>query len=321
MSALFSTASVPQQDRFDYWQDVVSLSYVRSRMEFDHGGDFYGEIVSRPVGALNVSTIGAAPMTYDRTDSHARTSTPDVVFLQIQLEGTSLVAQDGRETLTRSGDMCLLDPWRPVTVRTHEARHVVLTMPRPGLQRLVGNVLPLTARSMSTTSGEGVLAAGFIRTLMDTPPPDDASALANIVAQAMDVAALAVTQGAAATVQRLSSPVSVSRLRLHHAIEACIFLPAIRCDDVAGMAGISARYANVLLAQEGTSLERLIIKRRLEKCRAALTDPTQMHRSIGDIARGFGFVTDAHFARCFKQAYGLTAREHRREGLAAILSL
>ncbi len=78
-------------------------------------------------------------------------------------------------------------------------------------------------------------------------------------------------------------------------------------------AGISIRYANALLSVEGTSLERCILDRRLERCRRALEDPRQAHRTIGDIAFAWGFSDLSHFTRRFKAEFGVSPGEYRRQ--------
>ena len=76
-------------------------------------------------------------------------------------------------------------------------------------------------------------------------------------------------------------------------------------------AGISIRYANELLAEDGTSLEEHIVMSRLERCRQSLEDHAQMHRSISDIAFSWGFTSIPHFSRRFKSRYGAGPRDYR----------
>jgi AraC family transcriptional activator of tynA and feaB len=81
--------------------------------------------------------------------------------------------------------------------------------------------------------------------------------------------------------------------------------------SVAAAARISVRYANSLLAQEGTSLERYIMTRRLERSREALECATNLVRTVGDIAYGFGFSDLSHFSRRFKERFGCSPGEVR----------
>jgi AraC family transcriptional regulator, positive regulator of tynA and feaB len=82
---------------------------------------------------------------------------------------------------------------------------------------------------------------------------------------------------------------------------------------VATALGISVRYLNALFSSEPLSVERWIWERRLQRCHAALQDPSQQGRSISDIAYGWGFSEMSHFSRTFKQRFCLSPREMRRQ--------
>jgi AraC-like DNA-binding protein len=48
------------------------------------------------------------------------------------------------------------------------------------------------------------------------------------------------------------------------------------------------------------------------RCQKAFDDPSQTHRTISEIAYGWGFSDMTHFGRKFKAAYGLSPREFRK---------
>jgi AraC-like DNA-binding protein len=81
---------------------------------------------------------------------------------------------------------------------------------------------------------------------------------------------------------------------------------------VAKAAGVSVRYANALLAEENTSIMRFTWARRLARCRQALEDPLQNHRTLCEIAYGWGFSDMTHFGRSFKAMYGVLPRDYRQ---------
>jgi AraC-like DNA-binding protein len=101
-------------------------------------------------------------------------------------------------------------------------------------------------------------------------------------------------------------------LRLKAGIEVRLSDPNLRPAEAAAAAGISVRYANALLGQEGLSIERYIVHRRLQRCRDAIEDPSQAHRKIGDIAFGWGFSDLSHFTRRFRDTFGMTPGDCRR---------
>jgi AraC family transcriptional activator of tynA and feaB len=115
-----------------------------------------------------------------------------------------------------------------------------------------------------------------------------------------------------------SATVSVSNAKalllgqIRSVVEARLTDPELDGQKVADLVGISVRYANALLAEQDSSLHRLILSRRLSRCRLALEEPRQIHRTIVEIARGWGFSDMTHFGRCFKAAYGVSPREYQK---------
>lgn len=62
----------------------------------------------------------------------------------------------------------------------------------------------------------------------------------------------------------------------------------------------------------GLSLEKWIIRRRLEGARSDLAAPGHSHRTIDAIARSWSFTNPAFFSRRFRQTYGTTPTQWRR---------
>jgi AraC family transcriptional regulator, positive regulator of tynA and feaB len=133
-----------------------------------------------------------------------------------------------------------------------------------------------------------------------------------IAEQALDLVAVSFAKTVEGERPRVSSARSLTLLNLRAAVEARLRDPALDSEIVAAAAGVSVRYANAVLAQEGTSIARLIQERRLARCRRALEDPSQNHRTISEIAYGWGFSDMTHFGRRFKTAFGLSPRDYRK---------
>jgi transcriptional regulator GlxA family with amidase domain len=60
-----------------------------------------------------------------------------------------------------------------------------------------------------------------------------------------------------------------------------------------------------------------ILQRRLDACRRSFDDRGHDHRSITDIAIGFGFSNMAHFSRVFRTHLGVAPSDYRRVAGAA----
>ncbi|MGW2741238.1 helix-turn-helix domain-containing protein [Streptomyces sp. NPDC001450] len=74
---------------------------------------------------------------------------------------------------------------------------------------------------------------------------------------------------------------------------------------------ISVRYLHKLFADEGTTVGRRILLRRLEECRRELADRSRGTRTIAAVAGRWGFASATHFSRVFRATYGMTPREWR----------
>jgi AraC-like DNA-binding protein len=130
--------------------------------------------------------------------------------------------------------------------------------------------------------------------------------------QALDLLAVSLARAMDGERPRISSARSLALLNVRAAVEARLADPALNAETVAAAAGMSVRYANAVLADDDTSIARLIWARRLERCRRALEDPSQRHRKVSEIAYGWGFSDMTHFGRRFRAAYGLLPSEYRR---------
>jgi AraC-like DNA-binding protein len=81
---------------------------------------------------------------------------------------------------------------------------------------------------------------------------------------------------------------------------------------VAAACGMSTRQLTRLFEAEGETVSRVILRRRLERCRLDLLSPTLAHRTIGEIAFGWGFNNLSHFSESFRRAYGCSPRAYRQ---------
>ena len=128
----------------------------------------------------------------------------------------------------------------------------------------------------------------------------------------LDLIGLSIARTVGSATVRLSSPKGLLLGQIRSVVEARLTDPDLDGQKVADNVGISVRYANALLSEQDLSLHRLILSRRLSRCRVAFEDPNQISRTIAEIAQGWGFSDMTHFGRCFKAAYGVSPREYQK---------
>lgn len=110
--------------------------------------------------------------------------------------------------------------------------------------------------------------------------------------------------------EEASAPVNAVLLgRVERLVESMLGDPRLSVQHVCAGLGVSRSRLYRLFEPHGGVVE-YIQGRRLAKIRAALLDP-QDRRRISDLAYTYGFVSAAHFSRCFRRHFGYSPSEVR----------
>ena len=209
--------------------------------------------------------------------------------------------------------MTLLDPLLPYEGKfSAGVELLVLKAPRRSMEARVGRITDMVTRTMKPAEAEHGLASAFLAMLPDYAGQLGTVAIETVKNQTLDLVAISLAKTQERPRPYLSSAKASALINVRAAIEARLADPRLDAEMVAAAAGVSVRYANALLAQEGTSIARLVQSRRLDRCHKALKDPLQAHRTVTEIASSWGFSDMTHFGRRFKAAYGVLPSELRR---------
>jgi AraC family transcriptional regulator, positive regulator of tynA and feaB len=308
----FTTDAVHPRDRFDLWHEVACKAYAEHECTTQFPARFEGAIESAQLDKATLSIYENTPMHLWRTQRQVERAPSDRVFVCLQLDSNCRISQLGRETTIGPGEFCIVETKSPyVFTYSERSRQLVLNVERSELHQRLGSVSALTALTVEADAGIGGLAAGYMRMLTEHAAALSPTTGHHVANQVLDLVAMALARRAELGHVRLGSASALTLIRLRAAIEQALPYRELKCQDVAERAGISVRYANALLAKEGTSLERLLQKRRLENCHKA--PPEASGRSISEIAFAWGFSDVSHFSKTFKNAYGVSPRDFRRE--------
>jgi AraC family transcriptional regulator, positive regulator of tynA and feaB len=313
MRTLVSTDDVHPRDRFDYWHEMLCRRVVRHDCTPEARQDFRAELQVGALADIDLVCYESTPMQNDVTMRHVARANADELFVRLQIAGGFFVEQDGRQAMLEAGDITLLDPRRPMTGKyLKDAKQLVVKVPRRELEARIGHTRQMTALSIKPSKPEHILTSAYL-TMLPTYADALSSTTADIIRdQVLDLVAVSLASAVDGKRPRVSSARALALMSVRAAIEARLTDPALDAETVAAAAGISVRYGNAVLAQDGTSIMRLVQARRLERCRRALEDSSQAHRTVSEIAYGWGFSDMTHFGRKFRATYGLLPSEYRR---------
>ncbi|MER2266255.1 AraC-like ligand-binding domain-containing protein [Methylobacterium oxalidis] len=313
MRKIFSTDDVHPRDRFDYWMNIVRRNIISNDAAPACRRSFRAELRAGSIGSVNLALAQSSAVNISHTERHSGQPSDDQLFVFMPLAGTKTLQQSGRHAMLMPGEFALIDPRLPHEGSFSDASEVLtLIFDRHLLESRLGAVQDLTAHPVTPVTAEGQLASGYL-TMLPSQAGRLSSAAEDLVeVHLLDLVAAALDKATKRQVSRGSTARSLIRMKLHAAIEARLSDPKLDASVIASAAGVSTRYANAVLADDDTSLGRLIQAKRLERCRQALADPAQQHRSVSEIAYGWGFSDMTHFGRRFKAMYGLLPSEFRR---------
>lgn len=313
MKIAFSTNQVHPRDRFDYWHNVARKSLVEHESQPECRTSFEAEIATGLLGSIELVLFRNSPMKARHTQRHVINSRSEDLFVCRQMSGKLFIEQDGRMAQLEAGDLMLLDPLLAYEASfVHRSRTLVLKVPRRELEARIGKTRDMVAHPIKPVRAEDKLSSSVSAMLPSLASKLSGASAEMIGNHALDLLAISLARKAGEARPRVSSAKALILSNIRAIVDARIADPDLDGQTVAAAVGVSVRHVNEILSEHGTSIGRLILARRLARCKHALEDLNQAHRSITEIAYGWGFSDLTHFGRRFKQAYGLLPSEAQR---------
>lgn len=313
MEKLFSTEDVHRRERFAYWHEVACEQLVPHESAPDSEVSFSAVMCAGKIGTLELISFENSAMNVARTRSNCSRHDNDDLFFCQQLQGNLELHQAGRKAALAKGDMVLVDPMLPYAANFGSgSKLLVLKLGRQELRARLGETDAFVGlRSTVDDSAQGP-AAEFIATLPRWSGKIGAPTSEIMQTYCVDLIANAIGNFAGRNGVHVSATRASALMAVRMAADRGLSDPHLTPSKIAAAAGVSVRYANLLLAAEDTSLSRLVLSKRLERCRTLLGNPSQAHRTISDIAYNWGFSDMTHFSRAFKAAFGMLPSAYRR---------
>ncbi|RKR92220.1 AraC-like DNA-binding protein [Micromonospora pisi] len=308
-----STTGLPPRHRAEAVRSLVWESVVR--VEIEHHEPPEGITVDLRLGSLasvGVCAVRATSTTVRRTERLARRDDDPPVFLGLQMSGTSIVVQDGREALLRPGNFALYDTAAAYSLLFRDGMDAVFfRIPRAALGVSARQLQDATAVTFGSDSAVAELTSAYLIRLA--------------VTEALSYGPYGVLMGDP-TVELIRATIAahLDDSDLHRAaangslpFQVMSYLrthltdPELTPATVAAAHHISLRYLYQILARSGVRFGEWLRHNRLEGARKDLARPTHPALTIAAIGRRWGFSDATHFSKAFKQRYGMSPRDWR----------
>jgi len=317
MKKVFSTADVHPRHRFDYWHEVACKKIVGFEATPLNHPKFAASLQVADLAGMGLVMFENTPMDAARTAKNIAQEKDDCLLICRQIRGAVRLDQDSRQTLLKAGELTVIDPQRPYTADfVSLSKMLLFKVPRHAFEQRYGRVGECSGRVVRRDNRIGAFAADHLALLPRHALMLEPAAAATVSAYALDLISLSLFRLTEKGKPFRSTARSLAVSNLRAFIDMRLGDPELDPTSVAAGTGISLRYAQALLAEEGTSITRLIQERRLNQCERALANPARRHRTVSEIAFAWGFTDLTHFGRLFKKRFGMTPRDYRSNRLA-----
>ena len=314
---VWTTASVPERQRFDYWREAVMAASFGVRVEPEPGA-------GRPFESRIEAAGLAGALYFDmRSDLYGTVRGPreiarktwDTFTLHCQAAEATSFGQGGREFVSRPGDLVLGHSDRPFAASGAGRYDFRLwLLPRAAVERHLPAALRARWLHLPGRAGAAALASAYLQALAAQlgtldPAGGEAEAVLDNLCRLLAIACGGAAPGA---IEGGAGAVRAARLeeaRRH--VERHLADPGLTPASAATALGISVRGLHQLFEPTGEGFAALVRRRRLEEARAALEGPGGAGRTVVDVAFAWGFEDLATFHRAFRRAFGATPGELR----------
>src|SRR5262245_45741314 len=307
----FSTTTVPEQRRVEFWREMFGREAVRLDIEAPSNAPFRAEVVMRALPGLRSTSFASFPAHLERPMSLISDG-DDALVLLVSQRGTLAASQRGRAVSLRSGEATLLLHGEPSAVTHGHIRFQGLIVPRAPVAALVTDVEDAAMRPVSRDNATLQLLMGYLKTIsgdLAIGQPDLRNLITTHIHDLVAMIIGASRDGAAVAEDR---GVAAARLA---AIKADIIEHIGREDfdllAVAERHGVTPRSIQRLFERDGSTFSAFRLEQKLACARRMLDDRRYAGWTIGAIAMGAGFGDLSYFHRVFRRRFGATPSDVR----------
>jgi len=311
MQLLFSTEGLHPRIAFRRWQETICTQLVPNEVRNLDAAPFHGRIEFTAIGSLPITRgVQGSTLTTVTPEAVRRNGRGDRLYTIFTQSGRHAVQQNEREAIGRTGDFFVLDH-QPAISQIESGSYLILDLPRERLESVLGPSRLFTNITVEANLASTTLANSYVQELIrvgDRLNPDAATRMVSI---GIDLVVAGLAERLAQEVPRsIHGNATIQRAKVY--IEAHLSDTTLDPPQLAAAVGVSLRRLQELFHERGRHISDYIWGRRLETAAKRLSDPACAHLSIGVLAYGCGFSSQAHFARRFKDRYGISPREHRQ---------
>ncbi|MFJ8113597.1 helix-turn-helix domain-containing protein [Streptomyces sp. NPDC096132] len=301
-----STRSVDPVERIAFWEEYNGQALVGLTCSSYSQDGLLATQTNYRLGGLRLAEITGNEHVIQRTRRTCEDLPKDSVFVSLLTAGQAVFFHEGGCLTVRAGDLVLYDTRRSYLFGFPTSmRQLLVDIPRETFaERCVSGDI-----SAPLLFGRGGAARALESVLADWAAGRGSGAPVRTEATVLDLVRTLAAPRLGDDPGRPALPSRLAMARDH--IDRHLSDPGLSAERVAEALGVSPRHLSRIFQHSGVTPARHILDRRLARAREQLTDPVSRHLTIAAIAHHWGFASQAHFTRVFRDHFGHTPGEVR----------
>ncbi len=294
------------------WGDQVSRTLVN--LDFASEASHYdGDLRCLAFRDVVACQLRGKPHKTTRSMRRLREVESDFVLLLYIASGSAVVSHGSYEGRIEAGSFFLLDGSKPHLLEMEEDfEHYAFRSSRARMISMHSSVPALIGQPIQMQAGDKSVASTILGSVFAAPGVSEyATFTAFEACTKLLVEHLERSSESGDSAIRLERQ-SIMLGRIIRSLNAKCANASYSANDLAADIGISRRYLDRLISNLDTTFGRLLLEKRLERCREQLHSSKFRGRSITEIAFDNGFNDLSHFCRSFRTRYGYSARSFRQ---------
>lgn len=313
-----ATEFAPARERLRYWESYTTSELIGLRCSTFAEEGLNARQRNFDLGALRIADIVGNEHVVERTMQIVRRHPKHSLFACMLLEGEAFFYQSGHCTLVHSGDLVIYSTEKPYLYGfTRPMRQLMIDVKADELFESGDEVSQASLLKIDGSLRAGQLLIQPLRDQILGFIDNPLSALAPPLHEAIRARLRLLLRPRGHDTPRGDDVMALRLLRAERFIAEHLAERELDAETVANHMAMSLRNLNRVFEKHECSVTQWIWQERLALAHRQLGDLTHSSRSIGDIALGCGFSTQAHFAREFKQRYRLTPTQRREAPVSA----
>jgi AraC-like DNA-binding protein len=313
-----TTDSVAPQQRAEFWGNALTrVLKSKAWVEVPSTVPLDAKIIGFAWGSVHLIEMIATPHTITLTPSPG----DDSIFVLINLDGNARAVQGEREARLSAGSFCVFDGTQLWSITLIDpTRNAMLIMPGKQLREIFPDWPQLTGVQIPGSEGAPAIFFDLIASLCrhrDTIKEESAAEIAVTIIDSLAAALRSFPQYCKAPPSHLET---YHKERIRNYVKTQLRDPNLSVESVALEVGLSSRYIHRLFTTEVMPLMKWVWMERLDHCCRDLSLGSMRNRSVSEIAFYWGFNNPAHFSRAFRNRFGQSPTDYRRQAVPAAQS-